>query len=50
MLSQNLRQLRFQRELTQAAVAKKVGITVVAYRNLESGISQPKPETLRRWR
>ena len=48
MLSQNLRQLRSQRELTQAEVAKKVGITVLAYRNLESGVSQPKPETLRR--
>lgn len=48
MLSQNLRRLRSQRELSQAEVAKKAGITIVAYRNLESGASQPKPETLRR--
>lgn len=47
MLSENLRQLRSQRELTQAEVAKKAGITVLAYRNLESGVSQPRPETLR---
>ncbi len=48
MLSENLRQLRSQRELSQAEVAKKAGITVLAYRNLESGVSQPRPETLRR--
>ena len=48
MLSDNLRMLRSRRELTQAEVAKKAGISVVAYRNLESGLSDPRPETLRR--
>lgn len=48
MLPKNLRQLRSERGFTQAEVAKRAGISIVAYRRLESGISRPKPEILRR--
>jgi len=34
------------REVTQEALAETAGITRVAYRNLETGVSQPRPETL----
>ncbi len=47
MISANLLQLRTEREMTQAEVAKRAGISLVAYRNLETGQSVPKPETLR---
>jgi Zn-dependent peptidase ImmA (M78 family)/DNA-binding XRE family transcriptional regulator len=43
----NLRRQRIARNVTQEALAEAVGITRVAYRNLETGVSQPRPETLR---
>ena len=45
-ISANLRRLRKARGVTQEDLAEAAGITRVAYRNLETGISQPRPETL----
>jgi Zn-dependent peptidase ImmA (M78 family)/DNA-binding XRE family transcriptional regulator len=42
----NLRRLRGAQGLTQAEVAAAAGITRLAYRNLESGASLPRAETL----
>ena len=42
----NLRRLRASHGLTQAEVATASGITRLAYRNLEAGLSLPRPETL----
>jgi Zn-dependent peptidase ImmA (M78 family)/DNA-binding XRE family transcriptional regulator len=42
----NLRRLRTARRVTQENLAEAAGITRVAYRNLETGISLPRAETL----
>jgi Zn-dependent peptidase ImmA (M78 family)/DNA-binding XRE family transcriptional regulator len=42
----NLRRLRAAQGLTQADVAVAAGITRLAYRNLETGLSLPRAETL----
>lgn len=42
----NLRRLRAAQGLTQAEVATASGITRLAYRNLEAGLSLPRAETL----
>lgn len=46
MFTQNLLQLRRQRELTQQGLARKAGISLVAYRNIETGVSEPRAQTL----
>lgn len=46
MFTENLLRLRRQRNLSQQALAKKTGISLVAYRNIETGRSEPKEETL----
>ena len=46
VIGANLRRLRAERGLTQAEVAASAGITRLAYRNLETGLSQPRTETL----
>jgi Zn-dependent peptidase ImmA (M78 family)/DNA-binding XRE family transcriptional regulator len=46
-LATNIRRLRGQRGLTQAEAAKEVGISRVAYRDLEAGnVSDPKLSTM----
>ena len=42
----NLRRLRAAQGMTQADVAAAAGITRLAYRNLETGLSLPRAETL----
>lgn len=42
----NLRRLRADRKLTQAELAEAAGITRLAYRNVETGLSRPRAETL----
>lgn len=42
----NLRRLRAARDLSQAEVAEAAGLSRVGYRNLESGASVPRVETL----
>jgi Zn-dependent peptidase ImmA (M78 family)/DNA-binding XRE family transcriptional regulator len=42
----NLRRLRLHKNLSQAALAAQAGITTLAYRNIESGKSNPKANTL----
>jgi transcriptional regulator with XRE-family HTH domain len=46
----NLRRLRTARGVTQEDLAEAAGITRVAYRNVETGASLPRAETLRLWR
>jgi len=46
IISANLRRLRMDRDLTQEALAEASGVTRVAYRNLETGVSLPRTETL----
>lgn len=43
----NIRRLRKEQNLTQEAAAEKIGITRVAYRNIETGKSIPRADTLR---
>lgn len=45
-IGSNLRRLRAGQGLTQADVATAAGITRLAYRNLETGLSLPRTETL----
>jgi Zn-dependent peptidase ImmA (M78 family)/DNA-binding XRE family transcriptional regulator len=45
-IGSNLRRLRAAQGLTQAEVASAAGITRLAYRNLETGLSSPRAETL----
>ena len=46
-IASNLRRLREGKELTQAEIAKSAGLSRVGYRNIESGQSLPRVETLR---
>lgn len=46
VIGTNLRRLRAARNLTQADIATAAGITRLAYRNLETGLSLPRTETL----
>jgi Zn-dependent peptidase ImmA (M78 family)/DNA-binding XRE family transcriptional regulator len=46
VIATNLRRFRTARGLTQEQVAEASGISRVAYRNLETGVSAPRPETL----
>jgi Zn-dependent peptidase ImmA (M78 family)/DNA-binding XRE family transcriptional regulator len=46
-IGSNLRRLRAAQGRTQAELAAAAGITRLAYRNLESGLSLPRAETLR---
>jgi Zn-dependent peptidase ImmA (M78 family)/DNA-binding XRE family transcriptional regulator len=46
IIGTNLRRMRLARGLTQDELAARVGITRLAYRNLEAGVSLPKSETL----
>lgn len=48
MLAENLRRLRRERSLSQAHLAEKAGLSLPAYRNIETGKSLPREETLRR--
>ncbi|HUH01419.1 MAG TPA: XRE family transcriptional regulator [Kofleriaceae bacterium] len=45
-LSQNLRRQRNAAGMTQAKLADAAGISRVAYRNIETGSAEPRPETL----
>jgi Zn-dependent peptidase ImmA (M78 family)/DNA-binding XRE family transcriptional regulator len=47
IIAQNTRRLRREQDLTQEAAAEKIGITRVAYRNIETGKSIPRADTLR---
>lgn len=47
IISQNLRRLRKFKKMTQAETAEKAGISRPAYRNIETGKSEPKVGTLR---
>ena len=42
----NLLRLRVSNDMTQSAVAESIGISLLAYRNLESGESKPSMQTL----
>jgi len=46
MYPDNLIVLRVQQELTQKELAQRAGISLTAYRNIESGVSEPRMETL----
>lgn len=46
VISRNLRRFRDARSMTQEQVAAAAGISRVAYRNLETGASSPRVETL----
>lgn len=45
-LGLNLRRARVMKDLTQDAAATKAGLTRVAYRSIEDGVSRPKAATL----
>lgn len=45
-ISLNLRRLRSTRGLSQQRLAENIGISRIAYRNIENGISMPKVSTL----
>ena len=47
IISQNLRRIRKSKGFTQAEVADHAGISRPAYRNIETGKSEPKVSTLR---
>lgn len=46
IIKTNLLRLRVSSGMTQSLVAEKVGISLLAYRNIESGESQPSANTL----
>ncbi|MDX2021006.1 MAG: XRE family transcriptional regulator [Deltaproteobacteria bacterium] len=46
VLSENLRRLRSARGLSQGEVADKAGLSRVAYRNIETGTSSPRVDSL----
>ena len=48
VLGQNLRRHRRRVGFTQAALADRAGISRVAYRNLETGVSEPRTTTLQK--
>jgi Zn-dependent peptidase ImmA (M78 family)/DNA-binding XRE family transcriptional regulator len=45
-IGRNLRRARVMADLSQDAAAERAGLSRVAYRNLESGQSRPRPATL----
>lgn len=46
IIAQNLLRLRVDQELTQDEVAQKADISPTAYKNIESGLAEPKVSTL----
>ena len=45
-IKSNLLRLRVSNDMTQSAVAEKIGISLLAYRNIETGESIPSTQTL----
>ena len=45
-VAQNLIKLRVAKKFTQEALAEKAGISLLAYRNMESGKSEPSINSL----
>lgn len=45
-IKSNLLRLRVSNDMTQSAVAEKIGISLLAYRNIESGESIPSTQTI----
>jgi len=45
-LSANLKRLRSAQKMSQTTLAKRAGLSRVGYRNIETGVAEPRPETL----
>jgi len=48
LIAKNAKRLRYGREMTQAQVAKKSGVSVPTYSKIESGTASPRMDTLYR--
>ena len=46
VIAKNAKRLRLEREMTQAQVAKKSGVSVPTYSKIETGTSSPRVDTL----
>jgi len=45
---ENIKEHREAKDMTQVEAAKKIGVSLSAYRLWEQGVMEPKPENMRR--